>query len=94
MGPDNARWIREHRGGLARAFDTGSIGTLGDAGTHELQSSLNGFDNHFLQGVSGQGLPVRSQPLAERPLGQVRVTGAPPPPDAQSYWSGRAKPRR
>ena len=94
LGPDNATWVRDHRRGLSRAFDIGAIGGLGAEATHELQSSLNGFDNHLLQGVSGQGLPVRTQPLEERPLGLVRVTGAPPPPDAQSYWSGRANPRR
>lgn len=55
-----------------------------------LQSYLNGFDAHLLRGVSGQGLPVISQPLAERPIGFAYI--GPASSDRvvapQPYWSG------
>ena len=42
----------------------------------ELQGALNGFDRQFLRGDDdGVGLPVFAQPLEERPIGMVRVTG-------------------
>jgi hypothetical protein len=63
---------------------------LNDQGTYDLQSALNRFDTHVLQGVSGQGLPVISQPLAEREIGRAREKGA-PPADRSSYWAGRAR---
>lgn len=63
----------------------------------EAQSSLNRFDVHQLQGVSGQGLPVRSQPLAERELGKARIAayrGADAVDDEAPYWLARANPGR
>jgi hypothetical protein len=86
-------WINNHRANVGRAIVGGSFGTLGDKGTYDLQSALHHFDTHRLQGVSGQGLPVHSQPAAERPLGRVRLAGV--PDDAEpSYWSSRADVRR
>jgi hypothetical protein len=45
----------------------------------ELQSVVNGYDTDRLIGVAGQGLPVYSQPLAERPVGAARLGTDPPP---------------
>lgn len=54
----------------------GVAGGLGDPGVLELQGALNGYDRQFLRGDDdGVGLPVYSQPLAERPIGMVRVSG-------------------
>ena len=90
IGGGLAAWLRIHQPALGRAFTYGGPGALGSGGTYELQSSLNRFDTHVLQGVSGQGLPVISQPLGERELGRAREKGA-PPADRSSYWAGRAR---
>jgi hypothetical protein len=51
-------------------------GSLPDSGIIELQGALNGYDRQFLRGDDdGVGLPVFAQPLEERPIGMVRVTG-------------------
>ncbi len=55
----------------------GVEGALRDDGVAALQSMLNGFDAHKLIGVAGQGLPVISQPLVERPIGMARNGPAP-----------------
>jgi hypothetical protein len=83
--------VLRHGGGIGRAVLVGAAGSFGDEGVHLLQSALHGFDTHLLQGVSGQGLPVISQPLAERPLGRARVAGL-PPAETAGYWSTRANP--
>jgi hypothetical protein len=83
-------WIVNNHGKLARGIVAGSLGTLGDRGIYELQGALHQFDVHRLQGVSGQGLPVVSQPTAEREIGQARIAGTPEPEDG-SYWSSRAR---
>jgi hypothetical protein len=54
----------------------GVAGSLPDSGIIELQGALNGYDRQFLRGDDdGVGLPVFAQPLEERPIGMVRVTG-------------------
>jgi hypothetical protein len=96
LGGDVYRWILANRGTLDRAVAGATLGSLGNAGMYDLQSSLNAFDTHFLQGVAGQGLPVIPQPLAERDLGRARIAGAPERTEVTSgsYWSGRANPNR
>jgi hypothetical protein len=93
LGTAGYGWVNNHRAAVGRAIVGGSFGSLGDKGTYDLQAALHHFDTHRLQGVSGQGLPVRSQPAAERPIGRARVAGV---PDGQepSYWSSRADVRR
>jgi hypothetical protein len=58
----------------------GVSGTLASPAFRRLQSDLNGYAIHLLTGVAGQGLPVISQPLAERPVGLARPGDSPPPP--------------
>jgi hypothetical protein len=89
LGPAAYGWIHAHRPSVGRAVLGGSFGSLGDPGLYDLQSALHGFDTHRLQGVSGQGLPVISQPRAEREIGRARVAGATPSAEP-SYWSSRA----
>jgi hypothetical protein len=55
-------------------------GSLGDQGTYDLQSAVNGYEAHYLVGSDGQGLPVIAQPLDERELGKAKVSGKPIPP--------------
>jgi hypothetical protein len=93
LGIADYGWVNNHRANVGRAIVGGSFGTLGDKGVYDLQSALHHFDTHRLQGVSGQGLPVRSQPAAERPLGKARVAGDPGGTEP-SYWSSRADVRR
>jgi hypothetical protein len=93
LGPAIYGWVNNHRAAVNRAVVGGSFGTLGDRGIYDLQSALHHFDPHRLQGVSGQGLPVRSQPAAERPIGRARVAGVAPAGEP-SYWSSRADVRR
>jgi hypothetical protein len=90
----NAQWLRDHQSQLARGWCAGGAGTLGDKGYYDLQSALNHFDAHRLIGVSGQGLPVISQPLAEREIGRARLTGTPARDLNAGYWVGRANPDR
>jgi hypothetical protein len=70
----------------------GATGALSTESYYELQSIVNGFEAHKLIGVSGQGLPVIDQPVAERPLGLARRSAAPPVRlETSSYWTGRAR---
>lgn len=94
LGRTAFSWLLERRTNVRRAVLGGSLGTLGTRGVSDLQSVLHGFDTHLLVGVGGQGLPVRSQPLDERPLGRARVKGELPPDTSPAYWSGRANPNR
>lgn len=67
---DGARdWLLRHRPGIQRARLTASPS---ESLRREVQSLLNEFEIHLLRGVGGEGLPVISQPLAERPIGQAR----------------------
>ncbi|MBK5224022.1 MAG: hypothetical protein JJE52_14345 [Acidimicrobiia bacterium] len=70
----------------------GGGGQLSNASVWELQSALNGFDVHRLRGVSGQGLPVLSQPTDERGIGDARVgpLSSTDEPEVPLYWAGRA----
>jgi hypothetical protein len=88
----NAQWLRDHQSQLARGWCAGGLGTLSDKGYYDLQSALNHFDAHRLIGVSGQGLPVISQPLAEREIGRARLAGIPARDLNAGYWVGRANP--
>ncbi len=58
-----------------------------------LQGTVNGFRVDDLMGVSGQGLPVIRQPMAERPIGMARTDGALPwgSEPAPSYWTSVAQ---
>ena len=94
LDPENAQWVRDHQAELSRGWCAGGNGTLADRGYYELQSALNHYDAHLLIGVSGQGLPVISQPLAEREIGRARLAGSPPTDLNAGYWVGRANPDR
>lgn len=83
-------FVNNHRAAFNRAVLGGSFGTLGNQGIYDLQSALHHFDTHRLQGRSGQGLPVVSQPRAEREIGRARLAGATPEQEP-AYWSSRAK---
>ena len=83
-------FVHGHRHALAGAVAGGTIAALGDGGIYDLQSALHGFDTHLLMGVPGQGLPVISQPHAEREIGRARIKGA-PPVDDRPYWTSRAR---
>lgn len=91
---DNAQWVRDHQSELARSFCAGGPASLTDQGYYDLQSALNHYDAHRLIGVSGQGLPVISQPLEERELGKARLQGQPPADLNSGYWIARANPDR
>jgi hypothetical protein len=82
-------YAREQRGRAERCYAIGSFGQLGSGGIYELQSILNGFETNRLIGVSGQGLPVISQPVDERPIGKARIAGE-PAPSSNQYWTARA----
>ena len=87
-------FVNHFRPSLARAFAVGPGSGLNAQGQWSLQSALNHYDAHLLIGVSGQGLPVVSQPLHEREIGRARVAGAPPEDSSGGYWTSRANPDR
>jgi hypothetical protein len=93
LGSGAYGFIHNHREQIEGALAGGTLGALGEGGIYDLQSALHGFDTHLLIGVPGQGLPVISQPHAEREPGRARVKGAPPKDDGGAYWTGRARPR-
>ena len=87
-GPEIDPALRDWIIGVAARFSGAETSfapsaTLSAAGTYQLQSALNGFMANVLTGVSGQGLPVVAQPMAEREIGKARVR----PP-----WPGRQAP--
>jgi hypothetical protein len=65
-------WLHAHRAGVQRAFVAGLPDEFDDKPYYDLQSLLNEFEAHLLIGQAGQGLPVISQPRAERPIGKAR----------------------
>jgi hypothetical protein len=65
-------WLHAHRARVQRAFVAGLPEEFGDKPYYDLQSLLNEFEAHLLIGQAGQGLPVISQPHAERPIGKAR----------------------
>lgn len=75
--PELRDWLQARRSRFAVAECLLSIaGSLPDSGVLELQGAMNGFDRQFLRGDDdGVGIPVFAQPLEERPIGMVRVTG-------------------
>lgn len=78
LGPVES-WIQDHGqryGELAEIFYVQGPGQLTSGEYWKLQSAANGFRVDQLQGVSGEGLPVIRQPLAERPIGMARTDGA------------------
>jgi hypothetical protein len=94
--PDVQAWTINHQPHLRHGFAAGTaaIGALDTAGYYWLQSALNRFDAHLLVGVGGQGLPVYSQPLAEREIGRARLAGLPPADSGAGHWIARANPDR
>jgi hypothetical protein len=95
MDESTLAWVRRNQSRLSSATKAGSSGGFGSEGVWELQSALNRFDTHVLQGVSGQGLPVISQPRDEREIGRARIAGfGGAPPREAAYWSSRANPAR
>ena len=78
LGPIES-WLQTHSlryGELTEIYYTKGPGELSTEEYWKLQGSANGFRVDQLQGVSGQGLPVHRQPLAERPIGMARKDGA------------------
>ena len=65
-------WLHANRSGVQRAFVAGLADEFAEEPYYELQSLLNEFEAHLLIGQAGQGLPVISQPHAERPIGKAR----------------------
>lgn len=97
LGDELAAFLRNQQIHVVGASRVETTGQLSAAGVWEAQASLNHFDVHQLQGVSGQGLPVRSQPLAERELGKARIAayrGAEAEESEAPYWLSRANPNR
>jgi hypothetical protein len=90
---DTIEWVRARQVRFVRGISAGGSGRLGDPSVYQLQSALNHYDTHRLIGVSGQGLPVISQPLAEREIGRARIAGA-ASEDMGGYWTSRANPDR
>jgi hypothetical protein len=88
---DGARdWMFAARPGFRQVFAVGATGGLNNDGYYEAQSLVNGFEAHLLIGVSGEGLPVISQPESERPIGLARLTPVDNAPTAQAaYWTNR-----
>ncbi len=89
-------WIQDHSvryGELVEIYYTQGPGQLLTEEYWKLQGTANGFRVDQLQGVSGQGLPVHRQPMAERPIGMARTDGAlnwgsQSPPN---YWTTQAQ---
>ncbi len=77
ISPDFRDWLVARRVRFAVAECVLTVpGGLSDAGVLELQGALNGYDRQFLRGDDdGVGLPVFAQPLEERPIGMVRLSG-------------------
>lgn len=73
-------WLQLNRALLRRVWLGGHRGSMGVRALKDLQSVVNGYDIDRLIGVSGQGLPVYAQPLAERAVGAARLGTDPPPP--------------
>ncbi len=89
LGSAEAVLARRDPESPGRCYLAGISGTLTTPWFRRLQSDLNGYGVHLLRGVSGQGLPVISQPFAERPVGLARPGDSPPPPSApSSSWLG------
>ncbi len=74
-----APWINARSRLFREAWLAGLAGSLGSPAFRKLQAVLNGYEIDKLIGVAGQGLPVYSQPLAERTIGQARRGTQPPP---------------
>ncbi len=95
LGPV-AAWLQTHSlrfGALSQVFYVTGPGALDTPSYWELQGTVNGFRVDQLMGRSGDGLPVRRQPFAERPIGMARIDGAlewgsEPTP---SYWTTTAQ---
>ena len=81
ISPELRDWLQARRARFAVAECVlGIPGSFPDLALLELQGALNGFDRQFLRGDDdGVGIPVFAQPLEERPIGMVRVTGPLPP---------------
>jgi hypothetical protein len=91
LGPVEA-WLGVHQLRYGPLTEVARVLGPGQLSTEEywrLQGAVNGYGLEHLMGQAGQGLPVFSQPLSERPVGAARRTGAPSygsdgPP---SYWT-------
>ncbi len=91
LGP-LAAWFETHSlryGFLSALYHTTGPGELTTEQIWTLQGIVNGFRVDQLMGVAGEGLPVFSQPWAEREIGKARVDGALQfgSEVAPSYWT-------
>ena len=76
LDPVARDWIEVNRARFTRIdIATDAPGALPPDGVYQLQSAANGFRSQLLIGTDGQGIPVVSQPLEERPVGRARVSG-------------------
>ncbi len=94
---DARAFLRAHQERLSSARYVRTVGSLSDAGIWETQSAVNHFDTHQLRGVPGEGLPVFSQPRAEREIGKARIAAFRADEvatDESPYWLARANPNR
>ena len=94
--PEVRSFVRVMQSRLGDAVYVDTTDGLVSEGVWQMQSALNHFDTHQLVGRSGQGLPVISQPRAERPVGAARVFSYAPDevPEDPPYWLSRADPGR
>ncbi len=92
LGP----WLQNYSlayGELLTVFYVDGPDGLNGENYWRLQGTVNGFRIDQLTGVSGEGLPVRRQPFAERPIGMARIDGALDfgSEPAPSYWTNTAQ---
>lgn len=95
--PTVRQFVRTVQPLLGDATYVPGSGGLVSEGVWQMQSAMNHYDTHQLIGVSGQGLPVISQPRSERPIGAARVLSYPLddlPEEQPPYWMSRADPGR
>ncbi|MEM8902342.1 MAG: hypothetical protein AAGA17_01335 [Actinomycetota bacterium] len=94
---DTRAFLRDHQPRLTSARYVRTVGSLTAAGIWETQSAVNHYDTHQLRGGSGEGLPVFSQPRAEREIGRARISAFRADElveDESPYWLARANPDR
>lgn len=88
-GRETRHQVVTHRETIRRLIAAGATGALTDDGYYMVQGIVNGFETHLLTGRAGQGLPVITQPVEERPVGRARVASQPAPEQDDPYWVSR-----
>lgn len=88
-GRETRHQVVAHRTTIRRLVAAGATGALSNDDYYLVQGIVNGFETHLLIGRAGQGLPVISQPVDERPIGRARVASDPAPAPDDPYWVSR-----